>query len=81
RRIGRLLQERKAQKPQRDTFPGRVVVMVDELNRFAPAGGGRHPTRAEIVHIASQGRSYGLTLLGLQQMASRIEEEVLTNTG
>lgn len=61
-------------------FPGRVLVMVDELNRFAPAGRGRHPVRDRIVHIASQGRSIGLTLLGLEQMASRIDDEVLTNT-
>ena len=75
------LQRRKAGVPGLAEFPGRVVVMVDELNRLAPSGAGRHPTRSEIVGIATQGRSYGLTLLGLQQMASRIDEEVLTNTG
>lgn len=78
RGIGRLLQERKAGK--RHDFPGRVVVMVDELNAFAPAGAGRHPTKGEISHIATQGRSYGLTLLGMQQMASRVDESVLTNS-
>jgi len=75
------LQRRKAGETGLEKFPGRVVVMVDELNRFAPSGAGRHPTRAEIIGIATQGRSFGLTLLGLQQMASRIDEEVLTNSG
>jgi len=78
RGIGQLLQKRKA--GQISDFPGRVVVIVDELNAFAPAGAGRHPTRGEIAHIATQGRSYGLTLLGMQQMASRVDESVLTNS-
>lgn len=78
RGTGRLLQERKAGK--RSDFPGRVIVITDELNAFAPAGVGRHPTRGEIAHIATQGRSYGLTLIGMQQMATRVDESVLTNS-
>jgi hypothetical protein len=61
-------------------FPGRVVVFVDELNVFAPGGGGRHPTRERLVHLAARGRSIGLTLLGMQQLASRVDDEVLANT-
>jgi len=78
RGIGQLLQKRKAGIIT--DVPGRVVVIVDELNAFAPAGAGRHPTKGEIAHIATQGRSYGLTLLGMQQMASRVDESVLTNS-
>jgi len=78
REVRRRLERRKA-KGDGD-FPGRVVLMVDELNRFAPAGGGRHPTREYLAAVAAQGRSYGLTLLGLEQMASRVDEEILVNT-
>jgi hypothetical protein len=76
--LQRKLEERKARLSS--DFPGRVVVFVDELNVFAPAGGGRHPTRERLVHIAARGRSVGLTLLGMQQLASRVDDEVLANT-
>jgi hypothetical protein len=76
--LQRRLEERKAGK--RKGFPGRVVVFVDELNIFAPGGGGRHPTRERLVHLAARGRSIGLTLLGMQQLASRVDDEVLANT-
>lgn len=77
REIRRRLEERKAGQKQK--FPGRVVMMVDELNRFAPSGGGRHPLREHLAAVATQGRSYGLTLMGLEQMASRVDEEILVN--
>lgn len=72
------LERRKAGTSEKG-FPGRVVVMVDELNRFAPGHAGRHPTREQLVQIATQGRSIGLTMLGLEQMASRVDEEILAN--
>lgn len=77
RELRRRLEERKT--GQRLNFPGRVVMMVDELNRFAPSGGGRHPLREHLASVAAQGRSYGLTLMGLEQMASRVDEEILVN--
>lgn len=80
REIRRRLEERKAGKLDPEKFPGRVVMMVDELNRLAPSGGGRHPVREQLAAIAAQGRSIGLTLIGLQQMASRVDEEILINT-
>ena len=76
--LQRRLEERKAGRVKE--FPGRVVVFVDELNVFAPGGGGRHPTRERLVHLAARGRSIGLTLLGMQQLASRVDDEVLANT-
>jgi len=76
--LQRKLEERKTE--QNVVFPGRVVVFVDELNIFAPAGGSHHPTRERLVHIAARGRSVGLTLLGMQQLASRVDDEVLANT-
>lgn len=78
REIQRHLEDRKMGRGK--DFPGRVVMMVDELNRFAPSGGGRHPVREHLASVAAQGRSYGLTLMGLEQMASRVDEEILVNT-
>jgi len=61
-------------------FPSRVCVYVDELNKFAPAGRTSSPIKTFIIDITSRGRSIGLTLLGAQQFASQIDEEVLGNT-
>jgi len=60
-------------------FPDKVVIFVDELNKFVPRGGAYSSLKAPIVDIAARGRSLGLCLLGAEQMASQIDEEVLTN--
>lgn len=60
-------------------FPSRVSVFVDELNKFAPSGKGYSPIKEFIKEIASRGRSYGLTLIGAEQFASQIDEEILGN--
>ena len=61
------------------SFPPRVSIFVDELNKFAPAGRSSSPIKNFIVNITARGRSIGLTLIGAQQFASQIEEEVLGN--
>jgi len=63
-----------------DNFPERIVVFVDELNKFAPSGREASPIKAPIVEIATRGRSIGLSLIGAEQLASQIDDEVLTNT-
>ena len=65
--------------PTKD-FPCRICVFVDELNKFAPAGKAYSPIKAPIVDIAARGRSIGLSLIGAQQMASQVDEEVMANT-
>ena len=60
-------------------FPSRVSVFVDELNKFAPSGRGDSSIKEFIKEIASRGRSYGLTLIGAEQFASQIDEEILGN--
>lgn len=81
--LEQLLTERKAKlgsldAPSDEKFPSRVVVFADELNRFAPRTGRTEVGRL-LGRIAAQGRSYGLALIGMQQQASRIEEQILTN--
>jgi hypothetical protein len=62
-------------------FPSRVCVFVDELNKFAPSSKRAFSSiKTFIIDIASRGRSIGLTLLGAEQFASEIDEEVLGNT-
>ena len=61
-------------------FPNKIVVFVDELNKFAPSGREFSPIKSSIVDITARGRSIGLSLIGAQQMASQVDSEILANT-
>lgn len=61
-------------------FPRHVVIFVDELNKFVPAGREYSALKGEIVEMAARGRSVGMALCGAQQLASKVDEEVLANT-
>ncbi len=87
RTVFRLLGERKAaeiagrlQDSGLQDYPKHVVIFVDELNKFVPAGREFSVLKGDIVEIAARGRSVGLSLLGAQQLASKVDEEVLVNT-
>ncbi|RAQ93967.1 ATP-binding protein [Thermogemmatispora tikiterensis] len=54
------------------------IVMLDELNRFAPRG-ARDPITQLIETVAAEMRSQGIILLGAQQQASRVSEKVIEN--
>lgn len=58
---------------------GRLVVMVDELNKYAPSGGAETYVVRSLREIASRGRYLGLTLFGAQQFRSRVDKEVIGN--
>jgi len=62
-----------------DDFPSRVSIFVDELNKFAPSGKTSSSIKYFIKDIAARGRSVGLTLIGAEQFASQIDEEILGN--
>jgi DNA helicase HerA-like ATPase len=87
RTVFRFLEERKAaeitgrwESDELQQYPKHVVIFVDELNKFVPAGREFSVLKGDIVEIAARGRSVGLSLLGAQQLASKVDEEVLANT-
>lgn len=61
-------------------FPDRIIVFVDELNKFAPSSRGGSSIKSSVVDITARGRSIGLSLIGAQQVANQIDEEILSNT-
>ena len=62
-----------------DPTPGlRFVVMLDELNRFAPRSSS-DPITQIIETVASEMRSQGVILLGAQQQASLVAQRVIAN--
>jgi hypothetical protein len=54
------------------------VVVLDELNKYAPRE-GTGPLKDMLIDIAQRGRSLGVLLVGAQQTASRVAPEVLEN--
>ncbi|MBI3721241.1 MAG: ATP-binding protein, partial [Fimbriimonas ginsengisoli] len=58
---------------------GKMIVVVDELNKYAPSGGGETYVAASLKEIAARGRYLGLTLFGAQQFRSRVDKEVVGN--
>jgi len=57
---------------------GQVFVVLDELNKYAPAEGDS-PIKDVLLDIAEHGRSLGIILIGAQQTASQVERRVVAN--
>src|SRR5690554_4876902 len=57
---------------------GKVFVVLDELNKYAPSE-GESPIKDLMLDIAERGRSLGVILIGAQQTASEVERRVVGN--
>lgn len=58
----------------------KLIIFVDELNKYAPAGGDGG-LRDTLVDIAARGRHLNVVLLGAQQFRSKVDSEILGNCG
>lgn len=58
----------------------KVIVFVDELNKYA-AGGSEGGLRDTLVDIAARGRHLNVVLFGAQQFRSKVDDEILGNCG
>ena len=58
----------------------KLIVFVDELNKYAP-GGGQGALRDTLVDIAARGRHLNVVLFGAQQFRSKVDDEILGNCG
>ena len=76
--VGALLQETFAEKEQTGQRLPLSIVVLDELNKYAPRE-GNSPLKEMLIDIAQRGRSLGVLLVGAQQTASRIAQEVMEN--
>jgi hypothetical protein len=76
REISQGLEQQQSQ-PNRNI--DRVVVIADELNKYAPKG-DMSPMKEQIIDIVARGRDLQLTLIGAQQFASEVDEEVYGNS-
>jgi DNA helicase HerA-like ATPase len=76
--VGALLKETFLQKEQNGQRLPLSVIVLDELNKYAPRE-GTSPLKDMLIDIAQRGRSLGVLLVGAQQTASRVASEVLEN--
>ena len=64
------------------TPPEKVIVFVDELNKYASAHGQavRSPILEQVLDIAERGRSFGIILFSAQQFLSAVHDRVTGNS-
>ncbi len=61
-------------------LPEKVLIFVDELNKYAPAGMKDSPLIEQILDISERGRSLGVILLSAQQFLSAVHPRVTGNS-
>jgi DNA helicase HerA-like ATPase len=76
--VGALLNETFREKEETGQRLPLSVIVLDELNKYAPRE-GTGPLKDMLIDIAQRGRSLGVLLVGAQQTASRVAPEVLEN--
>ena len=59
----------------RPNKPEKVVIFVDELNKYAPSGASS-PLTTDLIDITGRGGGLGVILFGAEQFASRIHPQV-----
>ncbi len=57
----------------------KLVIFVDELNKYAPSGARGSSLKDTLVDISARGRHLNLTLFGAQQFRSKVDDEVIGN--
>lgn len=79
----RTVYELKAEDPEnrasRRPIPEKVILFVDELNRYAPSGNKSSPILQQVLDIAERGRSLGVVLFSAQQFMSAVHSRVTGN--
>ncbi len=76
--VGALLRETFREKEETGQRWPLSIVVLDELNKYAPRE-GQSPLKEMLIDIAQRGRSLGVLMIGAQQSASRVAPDVLEN--
>jgi DNA helicase HerA-like ATPase len=59
--------------------PDKVIIFVDELNKYAPSG-RESPITTQVLDVAERGRSLGVILISAQQFMSAVHPRVTGNS-
>lgn len=60
--------------------PEKVIIFVDELNKYAPGGSKESPITQQVLDVAERGRSLGVILISAQQFMSAVHSRVTGNS-
>lgn len=84
--FGHIIQEvysmyAEASPDDRSTLPEKVIIFVDELNKYAPQkkGEGESSILDYVLDIAARGRSLGVVLISAEQFMSEVHPQVVGN--
>ena len=70
------------QRSSKKSVPKRVIIFVDELNKYAPSTSSKNsPLLANLLDITERGRSEGVVLFSAEQFRSAIHERIKGNCG
>lgn len=70
------------QRCSKKSVPKRVIIFVDELNKYAPSTSSKNsPLLANLLDITERGRSEGVVLFSAEQFRSAIHERIKGNCG
>ncbi len=64
---------------EREDLPEKVIIFVDELNKYAPLREKESPIIEQVLDIAERGRSLGVVLFGAEQFMSAVHDRVAGN--
>lgn len=67
-------------RTERSPIPEKVIIFVDELNKYAPGGGKESPITQQVLDVAERGRSLGVILISAQQFMSAVHPRVTGNS-
>lgn len=62
-----------------EDLPKKVIIFVDEMNKYAPEGTKGSPILDQVLEVAERGRSLGIVLFGAQQFLSAVHDRVTGN--
>jgi DNA helicase HerA-like ATPase len=78
--LGAMDKTKKAKQGAQYEPPKRVIIFVDELNKYAPSEKSQtSPILDDILEISERGRSLGVILMSAQQFASAVHQRVIGN--
>ncbi|HEV2352130.1 MAG TPA: ATP-binding protein [Terriglobia bacterium] len=60
-------------------MPDKVIIFVDELNKYAPEGTKGSPILDQVLEVSERGRSLGIVLFGAEQFLSAVHDRVTGN--
>ncbi len=77
----RIVEELKTRLEERTLGVDKVIVFVDELNKYASSDSGNSYLKQTLLEISERGRYLGLVLFSAQQFKSQVHKRIVGNCG